>query len=289
MVHGAKELRSLLESDEMLVVPGAYDATSAIVIESLGFDAVYATGYGTEASRLGLPDIGMATLPEMTDHGGNLSRAVDVPVISDADTGYGGPLNVVRTVEDFEQAGVAGIHIEDQAIPKKCGGLPGRKLVSVEDMVGKIQAATEAADDLVVIARTDARSIHDVDEAMRRLDAYLDAGADGLLIGEPYEISELEDVTRSFPNKLMTVAGNPGWEETQLPLERYEEWGMKALIFPLNGLYAAAKAVERTYRRLRDEGNFSQQYLEENGYTFEEFNDLMGLDEWVALEKRYSG
>src|SRR5262252_2528414 len=171
-------LRELLARDELILAPGAYDALSARLVEAAGFDAVYMTGFGTAAGLLGRPDVGLLGLSEMVDNARRIVQAVGVPVIADADTGYGNPLNVIRAVHEYEQAGVAAIHIEDQVAPKKCGHMEGKQLVSTEDMIAKLRAAVAArGSDLLLIARTDARAVEGLDHALTRAKQYRDAGA----------------------------------------------------------------------------------------------------------------
>jgi 2-methylisocitrate lyase-like PEP mutase family enzyme len=198
-------LRELVSKKEGLVVPGAYDGISARLVQDAGFPAVYMTGYGTAASRLGLPDLGFAGLGEMADHARNLAAILDVPLIADADTGYGNALNVRRTVQMYEAAGVAALHIEDQITPKRCGHLSGHQVVPRSEFVGKIRAAVEARTDpnMMIIARTDAISAVDLDEALRRGEAAAKAGADVLFIEAPRTEAQVEQVARAFRTPLL--------------------------------------------------------------------------------------
>src|SRR2546423_4207646 len=194
-------LRELLVQRDLLVAPGAYDALSARLIAQAGFPAVYMTGFGTAASVLGQPDVGLLTMSEMVSCAAALAAVVgDRPLIADADTGYGNPINVRRTVREYERAGVAAIHIEDQVWPKKCGHLEGKQVIPLREMVQKIRAAVDARQDpdLVIIGRTDANGVHGLDEALRRATAYLEAGADVLLIEAPRSIKEVRTITETF-------------------------------------------------------------------------------------------
>lgn len=197
---GPRQLRDLLAGSGLVVAPGAYDALSARLIEDAGYPAVYMTGFGTAASLLGRPDIGLLSGNEMIDHARRITGCVAVPVIADADTGYGNPINVIRTVRDYERAGVAGIHLEDQVMPKRCGHLSGKVLVPVGDMAAKVRAAVAARTDpdFVVIARTDARSVEGLDAALDRAGRYLDAGADVLFIEAPEDEEEIDRISRTF-------------------------------------------------------------------------------------------
>src|SRR5712671_3591632 len=199
------DLRRLVETKNGLVVPGAYDGVSARLVEHAGFPAVYMTGYGTAASRLGLPDLGFAGLAEKADHARNLAAVLDVPLIADADTGYGNALNVRRTVQTYEAAGVAALHIEDQVAPKRCGHLSGHQVVPRGEFAGKIRAAAEARTDpdLLIIARTDAISAVDVDEALRRGEAAAKAGADVLFIEAPRDEAQVERIARELGTPLL--------------------------------------------------------------------------------------
>jgi 2-methylisocitrate lyase-like PEP mutase family enzyme len=279
-------LRKLIAGDKTIIAPGIYDCVSAKVVEKLGFEVAAITGYGLEAAVLGNPDIGLATKTDVTTHARYIARSVEIPVICDSDTGYGNVLNVWEAVKEFEHTGIAGIHIEDQALPKKCGGMPGRKLISIEEMQGKIEAATAARSDkdFVIIARTDARAGFGVDEAIKRFNAYFDAGADMALVAEPYEIEELKKVARSIKGPLCIVGGNPGWDETLLPVEEYQNMGIKMIAFPLSGLYAATRAIMDIYEGLRRDGGISKSVTESRMVGFDEFNELIGLSYWTQIE-----
>lgn len=291
MLNKRKKFRELLKNTATVMAPGAYDGLSARVIESLGYEVLYVTGYGLEASRLGMPDIGLASMSEVVDQVRNINEVVDMPVVCDSDTGYGGVANVVRTVRAFVRAGIAGIHLEDQTFPKKCGGLPGRRLVSKEEMVGRIRAAVDNRedDDFAIIARTDARGVlGSLDAAIERLNEYLEAGADLTMIAEPYPVEELQKVAESTANTLVMIGGWPGWPETNLPLSQYEKWGVKLVIYPLTGLYAAEKAVSNIYKSLKRDGYVDEASLSEACCTFDEFNEVVRLPHWIDIEEKYS-
>ena len=198
---GAARLRALLDSGQTIVAPGAFDSLSARLVEEAGFPAVYMTGFGTSAALIGRPDVGLLTMTEMVGHAGRIAACVDIPVIADADTGYGNPLNVIRTVGAYEAAGVAGIHIEDQVAPKKCGHLEGKQVIPAEEMVQKIRAAVEARTqpEFVIIARTDARAVEGLERALQRGRMYREAGADVLFIEALTSEAEAEEAARAFP------------------------------------------------------------------------------------------
>lgn len=200
LMRTTTRLRKLLEGPRILLAPGAYDALSAKLIQQAGFEAVYMTGAGVTISLLGESDVGLTTMTEMVDQARRIVAATDLPVIADADTGYGNALNVMRTVREFERAGLAAIHLEDQAAPKKCGHFEGKRLVSAEEMAGKIAAAVEARrdTDFVLIGRVDARAIHGIEEAIRRGQIYRKAGADVIFIEAPASSEELRLIGQSF-------------------------------------------------------------------------------------------
>jgi 2-methylisocitrate lyase-like PEP mutase family enzyme len=198
---GPARLRDLLSGDRLVVAPGAYDALSARLVEQAGFDAVYMTGYGATASLLGRPDVGLLSMTEMADQARRFVSAVAVPVIGDADNGYGGPLNVVRTVREYAAAGVAAMHVEDQVVPKRCGHMEGKRVIPVAEMVEKVHAMVEARGrhDTVLIARSDARAPEGLDSALERVAAYRDAGADLIFVDALQDVSEAVAFGEAFP------------------------------------------------------------------------------------------
>src|SRR5947199_9303150 len=232
-------LRRLVEQKAGVVIPGAYDGVSAKLVERAGSPAVYMTGYGTAASRLGLPDLGFAGLGEMADHARNLAAVVAVPLIADADTGYGNVLSVRRTVQAYEAAGVAALHIEDQIAPKRCGHLSGHQIVPRGEFAGKIRAAVEARidPDLLVIARTDAISAVGLDEALRRGEAATKAGADVLFIEAPRTEAQVEQVARAFDTPLLYNYA-PGGRSPLLPFARLRALGFAIILLPVDTLLA---------------------------------------------------
>lgn len=280
--------RQLLSQEEVVVLPGVFDALSARLAEQAGFPAAYVTGYGVEAALLGRPDIGLTTLTEVADQARRIAGAVDIPVFCDADTGFGGVINVYRTVRELERAGIAGMHIEDQTSPKRCGGMAGRSVVPTGEMVAKIKAVVEAREDpdFIIIARTDAREPHGVDEATRRFNSYLEAGADVALVAEHYTTDELARLARSVKGPLMIVGGLPGWEESMLPLATYRKMGVKFVVHALGPLYAATRAVREFMGLLRRQGFLSKADVDTHLIRFDEFNELVGLEAWRTLEER---
>jgi 2-methylisocitrate lyase-like PEP mutase family enzyme len=281
-----RTLRALVTGRAGLVVPGAYDAVSVKLIERAGFPAAYMTGYGASASRLGLPDLGFAGLGEMVDHARNLAAAVGIPLIADADTGYGNALSVRRTVQQYEGAGVAALHIEDQVAPKRCGHLSGHQVVPRGEFAGKIRAAVEARTDpdLLVIARTDAISALDFDEALRRGEAATKAGADVLFIEAPRDEAQVERIAREFSTPLLYNYA-PGGRSPLLPFARLRELGYAIILLPVDTLLVATRAVAdflTDLSRRDDVRALADRYI-----GFREFNDLIGVTAQLTLAERY--
>ena len=282
------QLKQLLRAKKLLVAPGAYDVLSAKIIEQVGFEAVYMTGYGTSASVLGEPDVGLLNMSEMLKRAGDIANAVDVPVLADGDTGFGNPLNVRRTVREYEKAGVCGIQLEDQVAPKKCGHLLGREVIPMEEMVQKIRAAadTRRDKDFVIVARTDARTNYGLDEALRRGKAYEAAGADVIFIESPEGVDELKKINATFPNTPTLANMIEGGRTPVLTLDELEQLGFGIAIFPLGPLYAAAKAVKLYLEELKTARSTAKKV--KDMITFAEFNQLIGLGQYQELEKRYN-
>jgi 2-methylisocitrate lyase-like PEP mutase family enzyme len=281
-----RTLRSLVALKNGLVVPGAYDGVSARLVERAGFPAVYMTGYGTSASRLGLPDLGYAGLAEMADHARNLAAAVSIPLIADADTGYGNALGVRRTVQAYEAAGVAALHIEDQVAPKRCGHLSGHQLVPLAEFAGKIRAAVDARrdPDLMIIARTDAISAVDLDEALRRGEAAAGAGADVLFIEAPRDEAQVERVAGAFDTPLLYNYASGG-RSPMLPFPRLRALGYALILLPIDTLLVATKAMTGFLAALRAGDDVLS--LGDHSIRFAEFNALIGATEQMALADRY--
>jgi 2-methylisocitrate lyase-like PEP mutase family enzyme len=284
-----ESLRAQLEGDEVIVAPGAYDCVSARIIERLGFGTVYLSGMGLEATRLGRPDIGLMGMTEVVGAAASVAQSTSLPLISDSDTGYGGVLNVTRTIAEFERAGIAGVHLEDQSMPKKCGGLEGRTVIPAHEMVGKIRAAREALADenFVIIGRSDAKYLG-MDEVIDRLNRYLDAGADVAMIGERYTAEELAEIARRVDGPLCVVAGVSPWEESLLSVAENREMGIKVLIYALTGLAVAARAVEAVYGKLLNNGGLLGEDLTDAAFAFDEINALVDLPYWAQQDLRYT-
>jgi 2,3-dimethylmalate lyase len=281
-------LAQMLRGREPILAPGAYDALTARLIEQAGFPAVYMTGFGTSASLLGRPDVGLLGLSQMVDNARRIVQAVSVPVIADADTGYGNPLNVIRTVQEYEDAGISAIHIEDQVMPKKCGHMENKQVIPAAEMAVKIHAAVEArsSDDFLIIARTDARAVEGLDSALSRARAYYEAGADILFIEAPQNEEEVVQIARTFPNAPLLFNWAEGGKTPPLPLSRIKELGYRIVIFPISALLTAAKAVQAALAEIKKQG--SPMRIFPDGSSFKEFNEMIGLGEIQQIEKRFA-
>ena len=284
--RGPGRLRELLAGTEPVVAPGAYDALSARLVAQAGFDAVYMTGFGASASLLGQPDVGLLSFAEMADQARRLAEAVDVPLIADADDGYGNPINVARTVRAYEAAGVAGLHLEDQLSPKRCGHLEGKQLIAAGEMVEKVHAAVEArrSPDLIIIARTDARAVEGLDAALERARRYRDAGADVLFVEAPESEAEVAAVAQAFPDTPLLFNAVEGGRTPLLELARLRELGFRLVLCPLTALLAATAAVQQALADLRRSGKPP----DDDALSFPGFTDLIGLPEIQRLEARYA-
>ena len=281
-------LRELLVQRDLLVAPGAYDALSARLIAQAGFPAVYMTGFGTAASVLGQPDVGLLTMSEMVSRAAALAAVVgDRPLIADADTGYGNPINVRRTVREYERVGVAAIHIEDQVWPKKCGHMEGKQVIPIDEMVQKIRAAVDARQDpdFVIIARTDANAVYGLEDALRRGRAYREAGADVIFIEAPRSIEELRAIAQAFPDVPLLYNWAESGKTPLLPLEEIHALGFKLVIFPVSMLFAATQALLDLLEALK-QGQTPLAFAERM-VTFSQFTDQIGLPDIQALERRY--
>ena len=275
-------LREMINSPEILSAPGAYDAFSAKLVEQAGFQAVYMSGFAVAASAVGLPDIGLLTMTEMVSNARHMADAVSIPVIADADTGYGNHLNVMRTVQEYERAGIAAVQIEDQVSPKRCGHMEGHKLIPAEEMTAKIRAAVRARRDpeLVLIARTDAISAEGFDEAIRRGNLYRQAGADLLFIEAPTAVEQLARIPKLISGPTLV---NLAPKTPYLHVKEYEKMGYSLVIYPplsITCVYAALKeklAELKTEGMNRDGGH--------GGVPFDELVNFLGLAEYRKAEE----
>jgi 2-methylisocitrate lyase-like PEP mutase family enzyme len=285
---GAARLRALLESGQTIVAPGAFDPLAARLVEEAGFPAVYMTGFGTSAALIGRPDVGLLTMTEMAASAGRIADCVDIPVIADADTGYGNPLNVIRTVGAYEAAGVAGIHIEDQVAPKKCGHMEGKLVIGAQEMAAKIRAAVEARSqpEFVIIARTDARAVEGLEQALERARLYREAGADILFIEALVSEAEVEEAARAFPGVPLLFNWAEGGKTPPVSLARLTELGYRIVIFPISTLLAATAAMRAILREIAAAGTPAAALADLP--TFGEFVDFIGLPQVREAEQRYA-
>lgn len=280
--------RNMLKEPGIIVLPGTYDALSAKLAERVGFKIITHTGYGTAASLLGQPDVGLVSFKEMCDRVAEIARAVRIPVMSDADTGYGNPINVYRTVKEYIRAGAAGLFIEDQVWPKRCGHMSGKQIIPAEDMVAKIKAAVDAKSDedvdFVVGARTDAIATDGIDEAIRRANLYSKAGVDFVYI-EAYEnIDQMKRAAEEVDSPLVLNLIEGG-KTPIVSVKEAEKMGFKIVAFPLTALLAATKAITDALRILKETGS-AQSYISELT-TWAEFNEIIGLPKIREMEEQY--
>ena len=286
MTQGHK-LREILDRPGILVLPGIYDCIGAKLIEQLGFEVVFTSGFGISGSTLGRPDFGFLTATETLYSVGRIAQSVDIPLVADLDTGYGNPLNVVRTVDDAVRLGVAGIILEDQEWPKKCGHFDGKRVIPMEEQVEKIHAAVHARDDsgLVIIGRTDARAPLGIDEALRRGRAYFDAGADIVFVEAPQSVGELEAIAKAFPDAPIFANMIEGGKTPFLNAKELEEFGFKIVVFPLSGLFTATKAMAACFRHLKENGTTAGF---ENLLTFKEFEEVIEVEKYREIERNFA-
>jgi 2-methylisocitrate lyase-like PEP mutase family enzyme len=285
-------LRQLLNSRRTIVAPGCYNALSAKILDTVGFPALYMTGYGTSLSLLGMPDAGLCTMTEMHLNARYIVNAVKVPVIADADNGYGNAINVIRTVREYVQTGVAAIHLEDQVIPKRCGHVAGRRVVPIEEAVGKIRAADrvrrETDPDFVLIARTDARGAHggSLDDAIRRANAYLEAGADLAFVEGPTSVEEVRRVCREVNGRILY---NQTGVSPRFGLPELEDLGIAIVILPGVALRATIQAVHDLGVALRDAGPLAEEAFAARfkEHPLANVHAFAGFDQVQAWEREF--
>lgn len=281
----ASVLKQRISQGKIILAPGAYDSITARLVQQAGFEAIYMTGFGATASRIGTPDIGLLTQTEMTEHARNMVRATSIPVIADADTGYGGPSNIHRTVREYLQAGVAAIHLEDQIAPKRCGQMAGIKLMDAQENVRRLKCALEARgnDELLIIGRTDAMPAAGPEEAIRRAKMYQDAGVDLVFVDGIKKIAEVEAVAKAVPGpKVVSIVD--GNETTALRVSDLQEMGFTVVFYAVTALFTATRAVADALTHLKaagtPEGGPSQ-------HTYAEFCGLVDLDFHKGLDDRF--
>lgn len=284
-MSAAGRLRSLLGTGRLLTVPGCSDALGARLIEQAGFQAAYMTGFGSSATLLAQPDVGLLTGAEMTANAARIVAATSVPVIADSDAGYGNPMNVMHTVRQYERAGVAAIQLEDQVSPKRCGHMAGKAVVATAEMVAKIRGAVDACDEMLVIARTDARAPEGIDSAIDRAHAYAAAGADVLFVEaleSPAEFARVAAEEFGIPLVFNWVEGG---RSPALTAAEIVELGYRVLLFPISLLLAATQAMQTTLRDIMETGTTVPGAFGDE--PFSRFNETIGLAEFEALQARY--
>jgi 2-methylisocitrate lyase-like PEP mutase family enzyme len=280
-------LKQKLAAGEFIAAPGIFDGISVRIAESMGFDALYMTGYGTVGSHLGLPDAGLASYRDMVERVKVFTSIAKTPMIADGDTGYGGLLNVEHTVRGYEGAGAAGIQIEDQEFPKKCGHTPMRRVIPLEDMLKKIKVAVSAreSDDFLIVARTDARTGHGLDEAIRRGEAFAKAGADIVFVESPESVEEMEKIGTSI-DAMLLVNVVEGGSTPVLPAADYQSIGYNIAIYPGAGFLAVGAALKSVYTQIKETG--SSIGAEAPLADFMEFSRSMGFEDVWDFEKQWA-
>jgi 2,3-dimethylmalate lyase len=281
-------LREQIEDNKKIIVlPGVFDALSARIAEQVGFDAMFQTGYGSAAALLGMPDYGLLNAGETIDNARRIVQAVNVPVLVDADTGYGNPLNVWRLVRDLQSLGAAGIFLEDQIWPKRCGHMTGKDVISTDNYIPKLKAALEARKnkDFIIVARTDARAPLGLEEAIKRGEAYRKAGADVIFVEAPRSIEELKKIANRIDAPLVANMIEEGITPN-LPAKELLKIGYRIAVFPLSGLYAATFAIKEVFIELKKNGMTKRR--RKMMVTFKDFNKFVDLQRYMALEKTYT-
>lgn len=283
-----KRLRAMLKDNPPLVLPGVYDALSAAVAYSVGIEAVYMSGAAVAQSTLGQPDIGLTTMNELVDRASYIYDVAGQVIVADGDTGFGNALNVMRTVRAYEKAGVACIQLEDQVMPKRCGHMSGKAIITAEEMVGKIKAACDArhSEDFMIMARTDARAVSGVEEAIRRATMYKEAGADMLFIEAPQNEDEMRLFCSSFPGTPQLANMVEGGKTPLQPLSKLRELGYAVVIYPGACTRILTKALTGLYKEIKEKGT-TMDYLD-NMFIFDEINGILRLKEIREMEKKYA-
>ena len=278
-------LRQVLDSDGIIVAPGVHDMISAILAEKVGFPAIFIGGYGIAASHLGIPDVGIMTFTDIYDRVRMIAEVTKKPLIVDADTGYGGLINLRHAVRSYEKAGVSAIQIEDQVFPKRCGHAKGVQVVTIEEMVKRINVASDnrLSDDFLIIARTDSRPELGLDEAIRRAEAYAKAGADLIFVEAPKNVQELKRLRKNI-DKPLVFKMVPDGNLSNLDSQALMSLGFNLLIYPSLGFLSAADAIKRAFTELKSNGSVKTQSM----HNFEHFSELIGFNDVYDFEKRWS-
>jgi 2-methylisocitrate lyase-like PEP mutase family enzyme len=285
-MNSRQVLKQLFKRDRLLVAPGCFDGLSARLVEEAGFEAAYLSG-GAVARSMGIPDIGLVTMSEVIERAAQVVSAIKIPVVADADTGYGNAVNLVRSVKEFERTGVAAIHIEDQITPKRCGHLDGKEVIPMAEMEKKLEAAlaSRSDPDFCIIARTDARGVHGLEDAIQRGRTFAKLGVDAVFVEAPQSEAELEEIPRALPNVPLLVNVFKGGKTPMLPMERLQQMGYRIAIYPSETQRAALHAMRQALGLLKREGTTEK--MDDALTTFKERDKVVGLDEWQQLEKKY--
>jgi 2-methylisocitrate lyase-like PEP mutase family enzyme len=281
-----KTFRQLLRRNQLLVAPGCFDGLSARLVQEAGFEAAYLSG-GAVARSMGIPDIGLVTMSEVIERAAQVTSVINIPVIADADTGYGNAVNLVRTVREYERAGVAAIHIEDQITPKRCGHLDGKEVIPLAEMEQKLRAAlaTRTDPDFCIIARTDARGVNGFEDAIERGRAFGKLGVDAVFIEAPQSEAELAEIPRAVPDVPLLVNVFKGGKTPMLPVERLEQMGYRIAIYPSETQRAGIFAMRHALSLLKREG--TTEAMDAQLTTFKERDQVVALDEWQSIERRF--
>jgi len=286
LTQAAARLRALMESGEIVQMPAVFDPLSARLVEEAGFPATFMSGFAVSAARLALPDAGLISYGEIVDQGRNICAAVDIPVIGDGDTGYGNPVNVKRTVRGYAQAGFAAVMIEDQVWPKRCGHTRGKAVVGFDEAVARIRAACDARDEgagILILARTDARATHGMDEALRRAEAFKQTGADMLFVEAPEDEAEMRRICEAVPGRHLANMVEQG-KTPVLPAAALQEIGYALVAWPLTLLSASLRAMRAALAEMKAGRHPDEQLL-----GFEELRRIVGFEDYYAEDDRYAG
>jgi 2-methylisocitrate lyase-like PEP mutase family enzyme len=283
------KIRDVFDNHMLVIAPGAYDTISARIIEKAGFPIVYITGLGNEASDLGYPDLGLTTATELVRRASNITQCVQVPVVCDADTGFGGTLNLHRTIRMFEAIGVGAIHIEDQTFPKRCGVLAGKNVISADDFAKKIRAAVDSRrnQNFLIIARTDAKSSSDLQDVIRRLNLYIENGADMAMLGDFYTIDEYKRIVKEVQAPIVAIASCHDKFSLQpdISVSDWKKIGVKMVVYWHLPLFAAMKAVTMVVEELKSSGTTHQ--LKESVFSYSDYEQVVNLSKWLEIDKQF--
>lgn len=277
----------LADTNDIIILPGVYDALTAKIAEDVGFETAFQTGYGTSASLLGMPDFGFLNAGETLENAKRIINSVNIPILVDIDTGYGNPLNVWKIVKDLERIGAKGIFLEDQVWPKRCGHMTGKTVIPKEEYILKLNAAMDAREDneFIIVARTDSLAQFGIEEAIERGKEYKRIGADVIFIEAPKSIDQMELIAKEIKAPLLANMIEEGITPN-LTAEQLRKMGFKMVVFPLSALYSATFAIKQTLQTLKKTGTTKE--LKNKMITFQEFNDLVNLSVYRKLEKKYS-